>query len=138
MLGIGSSTPSTDDTVTLNSYYGWDFGQDVINGVMHEMTEGGMGRVGSLGGKSGTGNWSTMDLFRYTSSDTPDYTDGRDGVTTYFYNGGATSSDQDLPNKGAPTLSFYNNFNTSDAYLGGDSDDWNQSRCLARPARARP
>ena len=128
MLGISSSAPSTDDTVTLNTYYSWDFGQDVINGLTHEMSEGGMGRVGSLGGKSGTGNWSTMDLFRYTASDTPDYTDGRDGVTTYFYNGGDTLSDQNLPAKGAPTLSFYNNFNTSDTFSGGDSDDWNQNQ----------
>ena len=128
MLGISSSAPSTDDTVTLNSYYNWDFGQDVINGLTHEISEGGMGRVGSLGGQSGTGNWSTMDLFRYTASDTPDYTDGRDGVTTYFYNGGGTLSDQDLPAKGAPTLSFFNNFNTSDTFSKGDSDDWSQTQ----------
>ncbi len=132
MLGIGTSTPSTDDTVTLNSYYGWDFGQDVINGLMHEISEGGMGRVGSLGGQSGTNNWSTMDLFRYTASATPDYTNGRDGVTTYFYNGiqngVSTLSNQDMPNKGAPTLSFHNNFNTSNTFSKGDSDDWDQTQ----------
>ena len=34
-----------------------------------------------------------MDLFRYNSSGVPDYTDGRDGQTTFFsYNGGATIS----------------------------------------------
>jgi len=38
----------------LNTYYTKSFGQDVINGLIHEMFEGGMGCIGSLGGG---GNW---------------------------------------------------------------------------------
>src|SRR5208283_2478216 len=65
MLGLSSSTPSTDDSVTLNTADTGldDFGQDVINGVIHELSEGAMGRVGGLGDQNGV--WSTMDLFRY-------------------------------------------------------------------------
>ena len=84
MLGLSSSTPSTDDTVTLNTADTGldDFGQDVINGVIHELSEGAMGRVGGLGDQNGV--WSTMDLFRYTAAGAPDYTDGRDGHNHIF------------------------------------------------------
>ena len=72
MLGLNRH-PSTDDlTVTLNTYYSWDFGQDVINGLTHELSEGGMGRVGGMGGRARREperyDWSTMDLFRYNAS----------------------------------------------------------------------
>ena len=114
MLGINTSTLSTDDAVTLNTYYGWSYGQDVINGVIHEISEGGMGRIGGLGG-SGGGDWAPMDLFRYNASGNPDYTNGRDGDTTYFSsNGGSALSDEGLPNKGAPTLSYHNQYDPSD------------------------
>ena len=62
MLGLSSSAPSTDDTVTLNSSYNWSFGQDVTSTLEHEISEGVMGRVGGLGDQNGV--WSTMDLFR--------------------------------------------------------------------------
>ncbi len=121
MLGLSSNTPSTDDTVTLNSYYGWSYGQDVINGVTHELTEGGMGRVGGLGDQNGV--WSTMDLFRDTATGGPDYTDGRDGQTTYFSsNGGLTTSA-----KGVPALSFNNEYNSDGSFNnGGDTADFTQ------------
>jgi hypothetical protein len=97
MLGMSGTTGSPDLSVTLNSYYNWQFGQDVINGLTHELSEGGMGRIGGLGG-SGTGKWDTMDLFRYNASGNPDYSNGRDGDTTYFSNdGGATLSNQNNP-----------------------------------------
>ncbi len=124
MLGLSSSTPSVDDTVTLNTAYSWDYGQDVIDGVIHELTEGAMGRVGGLGDQNSA--WSTMDLFRYTSSGTPDYTDGRDGATTYFSSdGGSTLSNANLPNKGAPTLTYNNEYSGSTKVNGGDTADWN-------------
>src|SRR4029079_12031720 len=66
MLGLSSSTPSIDDTVTLNTSYNWSYGQDVIDAMEHEITEGAMGRVGGLGDQNSV--WSTMDLFRYSSS----------------------------------------------------------------------
>ena len=127
MLGLSTTTGSPDDSITLNTFYPKDFGQDVINGLTHELSEGGMGRVGGLGG-NGTGHWSTMDLFRYNAAGQPDYTNGRDGDTTYYSaNGGATLSNQDLPNEGEPTLSYHNNYNASNTNVSkGDNDDWVQ------------
>jgi hypothetical protein len=118
MLGLNSNSPATDDTVTLNDYYGSDYGQDVINGVIHELSEGAMGRVGGLGDQNGI--VSTMDLFRYTASGVPDYSDGRDGVTTYFSsNGGVTTS-------ASAGLSFHNEYNGFGYIGGGDVADWDQ------------
>ena len=109
MLGLSSSTATFDDTVTLNTSYSWSYRQDVVNAMEHEISEGGMGRVGGLGDQNNV--WSTMDLFRYTSTGAPDYTDGRDGVTTFFsYNGGTTLS----------TLSFNNEYNSSDVQVNTD------------------
>src|SRR5262249_5226306 len=87
MLGLTTSTPQFDDTVTLNTSYNWTYGQDVIATIEHEITEGGMGRIGGLGDEvtsTGAGYWSVMDLFRFNSAGVRDYTDGRDGQATYF------------------------------------------------------
>jgi hypothetical protein len=127
MLGLTTTTPTTDDTVTLNTYYGSQYSQDAINGITHELTEGGLGRIGALGG-SGSGYWSTMDLFRYTSAGQADYSNGRDGQTTYFSaDGGSSVSDTGLPNKGAPTLSYNNQYSSSGSLANsGDTADWVQ------------
>jgi hypothetical protein len=102
MLGLSSATPAVDATITLNTSFNWSFGQDVIDTVEHEISEGAMGRVGGLGDNSN--GWSTMDLFRYSASGTLDTTDGRDGNTTFFsFDGGSTLS----------SLAFNNEFNTS-------------------------
>ena len=116
MLGLTSTAQNPDDIVTLNTSYNWSYGQDVINMVEHEISEGGMGRIGGLGDQNGF--WSVMDLFRYNSSGVADYSDGRDGQTTYFsYNGGATLS----------SLSFNNEFNSSGQQVnGGDTADFVQ------------
>jgi hypothetical protein len=115
ILGLSTETRSPEDIVTLNTSYNWSYGQDVINTVEHEISEGGMGRIGGLGDQNSF--WSTMDLFRYNSSGQPDYTDGRDGRTTYFsYNGGATLS----------TLSFNNEYSGSTKVNGGDVADFTQ------------
>ena len=126
MLGLSSGTPSTDDTVTLNTADTGldDFGQDVINGVIHELSEGAMGRVGGLGDQNGV--WSTMDLFRYTAGGVPDYTDGRDGLTTYFSSIGGSETSAAGGGKGAPVLSFNNEFSGSTKVNGGDTADWVQ------------
>jgi uncharacterized lipoprotein YmbA len=101
VLGLSNSAPATDDTVTLNSSYNWSFGQDVINTVEHEISEGAMGRVGGLGDKNSV--WSTLDLFRYSSPNVRDFADGRDGKTTYFSANGSVLS----------SLSFENEFNSN-------------------------
>jgi hypothetical protein len=137
MLGLSATTGAPDLTVTLNTADTGllDYGQDVINGLTHELSEGGMGRIGGLGGKSGTGNWSTMDLFHYTAAGVYDTTDGRDGQTTYFSSdGGTVVSDQNDPAKGAPTLSFHNGFNTSGTFFKGDNDDWKQTQVFGSTA----
>ena len=128
MLGLTTATGSPDLTVSLNTYYSWDFGQDVINGLTHEMSEGGMGRIGNLGPKGAGSNWGPMDLFRYNAAGQADYSNGRDGQTTYFSsNGGTTLSDQNMPGKGAPTLSYNNQFNASGTQVNtGDTADWTQ------------
>ncbi len=114
MLGLASSNSA--DTVTLNTSYSWNYGQDVIDTLEHEISEGAMGRIGGLGDQNSF--WSTMDLFRYTSAGVADYQDGRDGATTYFsYNGGATLS----------TLSFNNQYNSlGNKVNGGDTADFTQ------------
>ena len=83
MLGLTSVSESPDDIVTLNTSYNWSYGQDVINTVEHEISEGGMGRIGGLGDQNSF--WSVMDLFRYNSSGVPDYSDGRDGRDYLFF-----------------------------------------------------
>jgi serralysin len=113
MLGLTNSNLA--DTVTLNTSYNWSYGQDVINTLEHEISEGGMGRIGGLGDQNSF--WSTMDLFRYNASGAPDYTDGRDGLTTYFsYNGGKTLS----------SLSFNNEYSSNKMVNGGDTADFAQ------------
>jgi hypothetical protein len=114
MLGLSSYTFSPDAIITVNTSYGLT-GQALINTLEHEVTEGAMGRVGGLGDQNGV--WSTMDLFRYTAAGVPDYTDGRDGKTTYFsYNGGTTLS----------SLSFNNQYSGSTHVNGGDTADFAQ------------
>jgi hypothetical protein len=117
MLGLSSSTPATDDTVTLNTSYNWSYGQDVINAMEHEISEGGMGRVGGLGDQNHV--WSTMDLFRYSVPGVRDDTDGRDGKRTYFsYNGTQLSS--------AAGLSFNNEYSGATKENTGDTADFIQ------------
>src|SRR5215469_14911216 len=102
MLGLTTSTSSADDTITLNTYYNWTYGQDVINALTHEISEGGMGRIAGLGDQNAA--WSTSDLFRFNAAGNRDYTDGRDGDAAYFsYNGGQTLSS-------AAGLSFNNEY----------------------------
>ena len=116
MLGLTNNTPPADDTVTLNIGYDFSYGQDVINTLEHELSEGAMGRVGGLGDQNSA--WSTMDLFRYSSPNVRDYTDGRDGLTTYFsYDGTDLSS----------PLSFNNRYNSSGVKVhGGDTADFTE------------
>ncbi len=115
MLGLTSVSENPDDIVTLNTSYNWSYGQDVINTVEHEISEGGMGRIGGLGDQNSF--WSVMDLFRYNSSGVPDYSDGRDGRTTYFsFNGGSTLS----------SLSFNNEYSGSTKVNGNDTADFAQ------------
>lgn len=117
MLGISSYAPATDDTVTLNTSYGWSYGQDVVAAIEHELTEGGMGRIGALGKNTDNAGhvlWSTMDLFRYSAPGVRDYTDGVDRQTTYF----SVDGNQLL-------LPFHNQYTgPSSINHGGDTADY--------------
>ncbi len=108
---LGLSSSSFTDTVTLNSSYGWSFGQDVVNTMIHEITEGGMGRVGGLGVGLG-GRWSTMDLFSYDTSGVRDLS-STDASRVFSYDGGKTTS------QGAGLFYFAAN-------SGGDAADFQQ------------
>ena len=119
MLGLTNVTETTDDTVTLNSsYYNLtSTGQDVIGTIEHEISEGGMGRIGELGKNTdnqGDVLWSTMDLFRYSSPGVRDYTDGKDGKAAYF----SVNGNQML-------LQFNNQYNGATRVNGGDTADYN-------------
>jgi FG-GAP-like repeat len=117
MLGLTSASGTPDITVTLNTSYPWNYGQDVINTLTHEISEGGMGRIGGLGDQNSL--WSTMDLFRYSSAGVRDYTDGRDRLATYFsYDGTNLSS--------SAGLSFNNEFRGSTQVNTEDTADFNQ------------
>ncbi len=138
MLGINSTVDNPDISVTLNTYYPWDFTQDVVNGLEHELSEGGLGRIGVLGGSgsppyTGPGTtWSTMDLFRYSAANTPDYANGRDGKTTYFSSNGTTLSS-------SAGLSFNNQFNSNGTFNNGAIPAiGSKTPFLAAPAPANP
>src|SRR5262249_1779011 len=118
MLGLSTSTPTIDDTVTLNLNQPWSYGQDVTNVMIHEISEGAMGRTGGLGDPGYQPDfWSTMDLFRYANDGTPDYQDGRDNQPTYFsYDGGNTLS----------SLSFHNEYMGINQIDTADTFDFDQ------------
>jgi hypothetical protein len=92
MLGL-SSQGGADGLITLNTTYtwsfgyGWSYGQDVIDAIEEWITEA-MGRDGGLGDTLRPPGfdtyWSTLDLFRWSPAHLRDFTDGRDGQTTYF------------------------------------------------------
>jgi hypothetical protein len=127
MLGLSTSAPATDDAVTLNSSYNWSFGQDVINTVEHEITEGAMGRVGGLGDQNSI--WSAMDLFRFSSPNVRDFSDGRDGITTYFSANGSVLS----------SLSFNNEYSSSvTKNNSGDTADFAQQDVFGTGQPAKP
>ena len=130
MMGDSSAIPGNptafdgqelylDDGVGLNGYFKWTNGQDVINALIHELSEGILGRVGSLSTAPGT--WSPMDLFRYAAADAKhaspyyDTSNGADGQTTYFSSDGANLSG----------LSFNNQLNSDGTQNNtGDTADW--------------
>jgi hypothetical protein len=112
MLGLSTSNPTYDDVVTLNTSYNWSYSQDVTNTLVHEISEGAMGRVGGLGDQNGV--WSTLDLFRFSSAGARDVTDGRDNLTTYFSYNGTTL-----------LLPYNNQYSGSTHVNTGDTADFN-------------
>lgn len=88
---LGFSVGNLIDNVTLNTSFSWNFSTDVVDTMMHEISEGGMGRVGGLGFGLG-GRFSTMDLFSYNSTTFAYDTSTTDASRVFSFNGGVTTS----------------------------------------------
>jgi hypothetical protein len=110
---LGLTSPSGfDEVVTLGSNFNWSYDPsdrdvpgdyDAIAALEHEISEGGLGRIGSLGVEEISGKWTPDDLFSYASSGVRQLTPG----AHYF------SLD------GTHLLEQYNN-----PVNGGDASDW--------------
>ncbi len=130
ILGLagGPSGGTIDDAVVLNSVY-WTSSAlqnnpgDAEGVLEHELSEGAMGRIGSLG--IANSSWAPMDLFRFTASGQRDFTGGHDGQPTYF------SADGTNINTG---LQYHSSVNTSGQFDGFDFADWDQ---VGQDANAR-
>ncbi|MDB5475841.1 MAG: alkaline metalloproteinase [Phenylobacterium sp.] len=116
MLGLAPQTNSLDVTVTLNSNLNWSFGQDAVGAIEHEITEGGFGRIGSLGIQST--KWQPMDLFRFTAAGVRDYTGGSDGIATFF----------GLDQFHILDRQFHNSIDANGVDDGSDLSDWSNIR----------
>jgi hypothetical protein len=116
MLGLSPQTNQVDLTVTLNSALAWTFGQDAIGALEHEITEGGFGRVGSLG-LQGDPAWAPMDLFRFTAGGARDFTGGSDGTPTFF----------GLDARHVSSLEFHNSISSTGVNDGFDLADWDST-----------
>ena len=114
ILGLAGAGTSIDDRIVLSSNLSWTFGADAIGVLEHEISEGAMGRIGSLGVWSTY--WTPMDLFRYSSPGQRDYTGGRDGLATYFSVDGTHLLTQ-----------FHNAVDTHGVYDKYDFADWDKT-----------
>ena len=121
ILGLAGPGSGTDDTVILNSVY-WTASAlqsdpgDAEAVIEHELSEGIIGRIGSLG-IADAPYWAPMDLFRYTASGQRDFTGGQDGQPTYFSVNGSNVY---------TGLQYHNSVNSSGQFDGYDLADWDQ------------
>jgi VCBS repeat-containing protein len=129
MLGLFLSpfpgdTTTPDDTVTLNSFIwnaitlspGGPLAAEAQAAIEHELSEGIMGRIGSLGFN---GSWKPMDLFRFTSTGQRDFS-GSYNTPTYF------SPDGSFIDTGLQyhTLDPSGKYNGDDKSTSPDLADW--------------
>ena len=117
ILGLApaaTSTTAIDVSVTLNSTVGYTFGNDAVYSLEHEISEGGLGRIGGLGFQNS--RWGPLDLFRYSAPGVRDYTAGQDGLATYFSVDGTNLLTQ-----------FHSSVNAAGVFDGYDVGDWNNS-----------
>jgi Ca2+-binding RTX toxin-like protein len=78
VLGLG---PPSEEHVHLTDLAVNDT-KTALGAIEHEITEGGFGRLGSLG--VATTGWWPEDLFRFTAGGQRDFTGGTDGVAAFF------------------------------------------------------
>jgi hypothetical protein len=110
-LGLASAGTAQGLVVTINSDLLWGGGDDVAAAVEHEITEGGWGRISSLG-TTFNGAWAPMDLFRFL-------TDGsRDS------SGGAANANFGLDGADTSSLVFDSAFNEDGSRSHRDLADW--------------
>jgi hypothetical protein len=120
ILGLAGTGSGTDDSIILNSVY-WtdsafqDSPCDAMAVLEHELSEGVMGRIGSLGVVDPS-LWAPMDLFRFTASGQRDFTGGSDGRPTYFSVDGSNVY---------TGLQFHNSLATG-SFDGFDLADWDR------------
>ena len=111
ILGLAPAGSGTDDSITLNSYYWVGSEANAVGVLEHEISEGAMGRISSLG--YWDYYWAPMDLFRYSSVGHRDYTGGRDGLASYF----SVDGNQLL-------TQFHNSVNAQGTFDNFDLADW--------------
>lgn len=116
ILGLAPQTNKGDANVILNSALNWTYGQDAVGALEHEITEGGFGRVASLGVQSAT--WATLDLFRFTAAGQRDYTGGGDRAQTFF----------GLDSAHVTSLGYHNAISPTGVDDGFDLGDWESTR----------
>jgi autotransporter passenger strand-loop-strand repeat protein len=121
MLGLPGASSDTSVTVDLNMRLDFFYDQadpaagehDAVAAIEHEISEGGLGRIGGSVSSSGTASNAIMDLFRYSAPGQVDDTFGQDGKAAYFSINGA-----------ALLTEFHDPVNTSGVSDGADSADW--------------
>ncbi len=114
ILGLAGTGTENDDSIILNSSFSWTYGADAIGVLEHEISEGAMGRIGTLG--LANSYWAPMDLFRYSRAGQRDYTGGYDGRPTYFSVDGAHLLTQ-----------FHNSVGTNGVSDKYDLADWDKT-----------
>jgi hypothetical protein len=120
VLGLTGSSSSTDDSISLNSYY-WTAqalqtsATDAEAVIEHELSEGVFGRISGLGKTNLGTNWGPMDLFRFTAQGQRDFTGGQDGQLTHFSTNGSSVD---------TGLQYHNAINSSGSWDGFDLGDW--------------
>ena len=125
LLGLRGASPGTTDTTQLDSTLTYFYNQadpvpgelDAVSILEHEISEGGLGRVGGDGSTN-----SVMDLFRYAAAGVPDASLGRDGNPAYFSINGTQLLTQ-----------FHNPIATNGSNDGADSADWDASGTNQQP-----
>jgi Ca2+-binding RTX toxin-like protein len=117
ILGLAPQTNTeVISQLTLNSNLPWTFGQDAVGAIIHELTEGGFGRISSLG--IADNKWQPLDLFRFTAAGQRDFTGGKDGVATFF----------GIDGNHVSALQYHNSVNSAGAFDGADLGDWGFTR----------
>jgi hypothetical protein len=110
-LGLAPAGEDQGLVVTINSDFLWSGDSDLAAVVEHEITEGGWGRISSLGTTFG-GAWSAMDLFRFLISGARDSS------------GGAADANFGLDPGDLSSMLFDSAFNTDGSRSHRDLADW--------------